>query len=571
MSVARISGAAAALFLFASAAAQAQPVLNASTLPNSRTADIGATTTFFAAMANSGDAAATGCSVALAFDADPALSLTYIPTDGAGGFTGPADTPVAIAAGATQQFFIGLAASSAFEGAVPLVYGCGADTAVSVSGLNDFFFIATDDPIPDIITIGATPSGDGILTANANGRAILAVAAINIGDGDPPPAKPEIGGVDALEADITVRPSYTNFTEGGQHPLMVCPTVLGTGACSSPFAAETTVVIGDSPVAFAVDLTQFPGYGVPFFPGEYRLHVQFFNSDGDLVGSTSVAPASASPGGLVDEPTGLWEVFVRDDSDSGSRFTRNGTVFFPPDGSMPMGGVNRQPLGPPGYTQPLTLDGTLDTAGAIPAYDGCAHFLDTGMFDEAYDGWTMVFEPSHFGRGVYDSAGGAGCAPGAKPEIRAPQIDPVSSSGRFFFAPVFIAEFDGDSAFEDLLDDLPMTVTNPSDPTETYGSVSLTRVGSTDEWSLSASYRTCTLSGVGTRYGGYDGLALKLSFSVSACGPSAPIMEGSGEGFVAFQTDDLGGGSTLFTGDAAIFTDGFESGDTSRWSLTTPP
>jgi hypothetical protein len=104
-----------ALSIFNAAYAQSV-LLNAAVLPNSRAVDIGTTATFFATMSNSGSGAASNCAITLGSTAPAGMTVGYQTTDATNTLTGTADTPVAIAAGASQSFLVSVSSSAAFTG-----------------------------------------------------------------------------------------------------------------------------------------------------------------------------------------------------------------------------------------------------------------------------------------------------------------------------------------------------------------------------------------------------------------------------------------------------------------------
>jgi hypothetical protein len=551
-----------AIFAASAGGALAAPVLNAATLPNSRAVAVNSPATIFASVINSGDATATNCRVALGFGADPALSVSYSPADGAGNINGPADTPVSINAAATQQFVVAVTASSAFTGSVPLTYVCDNGQAISATGLNDLSLHATLAAGPDVITIASTLSGDGIMNTNANGRAIISIAALNIGSGNPPPD----GGPEAPtanEATITVRPTYTNFTDGAQHTLTICQSN-ASAVCQTAFASSVQATIGDSPVFFNVALQQLVDIGVPFFPGEYRLRIEFTDSDGNLVGATSVAPRSGSPVVQEELPHGLWEMFVRDDSDPGGSFTRTGRLFFPPDGGQGMGAVARDPGSNP-YLQPILLSGDYDNAQFV----GCVQFLDTGRNDLAYPGLTMPYEPRHFMRGAYDSASGNACPPVAG-DIDQPTINPIASSGWFYLGYVDLADDGGPSEDPPTIN---WMISSPLDENESYGTATMVS-DMQGNYAVTGTYRGCTLVGSLSRYSTVSStfgsqLAFQANYTTTACPQGSPAWAtGDFTGF--FAIGDTPDGSNEVEALQVIFADGFESGDTSAWSATIP-
>src|SRR5581483_11033850 len=151
-----------ALTLFGSAGI-AKADLAASVLPASRSVQIGVSATAFATIINAGSATATACK--LTPTTPVAATFTYQTTDPATNHvTGTANTPVDIAAGAAQSFVFAITPIGPFIAAdVPIKAACANAVAPTVVGLNTLLFSASAAPVADIVALGATVSGDGIL------------------------------------------------------------------------------------------------------------------------------------------------------------------------------------------------------------------------------------------------------------------------------------------------------------------------------------------------------------------------------------------------------------------------
>ena len=572
------------------AAAAAQPVLNAATLPNSRTADVDEEVAIFASVINSGDVAATDCSVGLAFGADSALTVNYAAADGSGVINGAVNTPVTIAAGDTQQFVVGVSASSAFNGAVPLTYQCANGQAVSATGLNDLALIATDDPIADIITIGSTLGDDGIMDAGSLQRGVLAVSALNIGDGDPSPARPS--GLFANEASITVSGRIINFDTGGQFPIEVCVTD-GGGDCQAPLASSVTTPIGDAPATIRADIVRPDRrLGFPFFPGEYRVMIEFHDSDGNLVGATSAA-ASSDRSDAITDGFGAWDVFARDDSDPGSAFTRRGRIFMPADSEslygewIFFGYIIREPFSGP-EVQTFWVDGAfVDSSNPdFTRFEGCAHFFASGSSAAANPALVMTIQGERQLRAVWDTADAAHCALDSALAARGPDrpnIDVNFSSGVMYAA---YSDADANDAPSDasrpgrgglgqLLEGLLIGIFSPVDDVQEYGGLrmDLSEIGSMSDFDISGEYRGCNVTGDGN----WDSLSLgaRLNYGINIrlsyddCAPDAEADPGNYEGYLSVDGFTYSGADvTGAFGGVTIYSDGFESGDSGVWSTS---
>ena len=183
------------------------------------------------------------------------------------------NTPADIPAGGFQTYVISVTPSAAFGATeVQLSFG-GANTfpVPPLLGINTLLLSASTSPVPDIIALASTPTGDLITNVSGTTRTgIFAVATSNAGAG----------------GSITV----STDTEGAVLPLIVnlCQTDPTTAACLAPPAPSVTATMnaGATPT-FSFFVT---GTGsVPFDPATNRIFVRF--KDAGLVtrGSTSVA------------------------------------------------------------------------------------------------------------------------------------------------------------------------------------------------------------------------------------------------------------------------------------------
>jgi hypothetical protein len=251
--------------------ASASPLV-AAVLPSSRSVQTGATATAFATIINSGSSALTGCAIAPVSGTPTSfLYQTTIASNNA--LTGTANTPVSIPAHGSQSFFFAFTANAPF---VPtdtvLGFDCAnTDAAASVSGLNTILLSGSATPVPDIIALSATPSGDGTLhISGSSGSAALAVATADVGAGAPLTVEADTG---AATLPLT---------------LIVCPTNSATGQCTATPASEVSVTItaGATPT-FSIFATATGS--IPFAPQTNRIFVRFLDSSGAQRGSTSVA------------------------------------------------------------------------------------------------------------------------------------------------------------------------------------------------------------------------------------------------------------------------------------------
>ena len=252
-------------------AAGATPLV-ASVLPSSRSIRAGATATVFATMINGGSTAASGCAVAPVTTV-PA-GFTYQTTDPAtNALIGSPNTPVSIAAGGIQSFLIGFATNAAFPPTdVALGFDCTSTPAAqSSAGLNTLLLSASTTPVPDVVALVATPTGDGIVDLQgASGANAFAIATFNLGAGAAITAMADTGAA-VLPVSVSI-----------------CETNPSTGQCVSAIGStvSTTIAAGATPT-FTVFVT---GTGtVPFDPAASRVFVRFADAAGTIRGSTSVA------------------------------------------------------------------------------------------------------------------------------------------------------------------------------------------------------------------------------------------------------------------------------------------
>jgi N-acetylneuraminic acid mutarotase len=246
--------------------------LVAAVLPSSRSVPVGTLATAFATIINTGSSTAIGCGIA-PLTGIPA-TFSYQATDPATNqVTGTPNTPVEIPAGTAQSFVLALAAAAPISATdVELNFRCAnTEPAPIIPGLNTFLFSASTSPIPDMIALAATPTGDGIVNILApSGTGVFSVAAVNVGAG----------------GNLTV--SADTGDAGLPVDISICQTYLQSGACFSPPAASVTAtVLSNETPTFGVFVTA-PG-NVSFDPAVNRIFVRFKDSESITRGSTSVA------------------------------------------------------------------------------------------------------------------------------------------------------------------------------------------------------------------------------------------------------------------------------------------
>ena len=202
------------------------------------------------------------CSSDLYQTTDPATNLP----------TGTPNTPVPLgASGGTQSFLLSFTGTSAFNAlGLPIDFACdGAMPAAVMPGVDTIDLAMSATPVPDIVTLAATPSQDGILHITGSGA--FAVATSNAG----------------VDAQITA----TLDDNGAGLPIGtgICQTDPASGQCLAPLAASVTLAdfaAGATPT-FSVFVTA--NSAIPFDPAASRLFIRFVDASGGEHGAASVA------------------------------------------------------------------------------------------------------------------------------------------------------------------------------------------------------------------------------------------------------------------------------------------
>jgi hypothetical protein len=263
----------------------------AAVLPTARSGGLNQPLTAFATLINTGTQPAIGCVAAVqgffpfnvAFqETDPATNLPV----------GAPRTPVDIAPGASKTFVVSVGSQGSELGdpefGAPLAFQCANVFGAAQNLANTFAVTALGTfEAADMISIGATPSGDGILAVPSGTSGAFGVATVNIG----------------AAATVTARPVYVRpFGEDDpakQFTAFICETGAASN-CLTPLAASVQFTAApNAPHTFAV-VVQRPAVDPGFDPGRRRMFIKFeqlsppnfFGSNPIpiLVGSTSIAP-----------------------------------------------------------------------------------------------------------------------------------------------------------------------------------------------------------------------------------------------------------------------------------------
>ena len=244
--------------------------LVASVLPDSRSVQANATATAFATLINSGNTDATGCALALVNSV--AASFQYQTTNPAtNALTGTPNIPVTIPAGGSQSFSFALTTNAPFVPTDSVIgFDCtNTDAATSISGLDTLLVSASTTPVPDIVSVNATPSGDGVLDI-AGSSAAFAIATSNVGGGGAVMLAADTGGV-TLPLTLTV-----------------CQTNPANGQCLAA-PAPSLQVTADAAATGTFSIFATAGGSIPFVPQFNRIFVRFRDTAGEVRGLTSVA------------------------------------------------------------------------------------------------------------------------------------------------------------------------------------------------------------------------------------------------------------------------------------------
>ena len=259
------------------------PVLYAAILPGSRAVQLGTTATVFATLINSGPTDFADCFLStMPSVTAPGLSFAYQTTDPVTNTpTGTQNTPVPIPGnGGSQSFLLSFSSylSQPFtESGLQLSFGCSQGpnpTTISyaaiVPGVDTVDLSMSATPVPDIIALAATPTGNGVVEIPSGGSAAFAVASLNLGSTAPITVSVDTGGA-VLPVTATL-----------------CETDPATSQClATPTAALTLDFAADAAPTFSVFAQA--NSAMPFAPATSRLFVRFEDASGGTHGSTSVA------------------------------------------------------------------------------------------------------------------------------------------------------------------------------------------------------------------------------------------------------------------------------------------
>lgn len=245
--------------------------LYAAVLPASRSVQVGSPATAFATIINAGTSALNNCQFSPVSNVNGRFS--YQTTNSSNQLTGTPNTPVTIGANASQSFLLAFDTTAAFASTdVQFAYVCtNANSALPIVGVNTIKLVFDANPVPDLITIGVTQSGDGYArTGGPSGTGLFVISSINIGSAGVMTARARVTGTNTPVA------------------VSVCQTDPNTGVCMAPPTSSVTATINNNQITTWGAFAQASGTVEPD-PAQFRIFFEFIDAGGVVRGSTSTA------------------------------------------------------------------------------------------------------------------------------------------------------------------------------------------------------------------------------------------------------------------------------------------
>lgn len=246
--------------------------ISAATLPVSRSVQVGELATVFGTIINGGDVKGEDCEIALK-TLVPAKFDFQITNSSTNELVGSAGVPVDIPVGEARSYVLGVIPQAAFSPReLEFAFYCrNAEEAPILTSLSTVLMSATESPVPDVIALGSTLTGDQILwLPGSSGSGFFGVAGANVGAG----------------GEVTVSMDTGNSTL--PLDLSVCQQDPNTGECLTSPGSETSISLSaDETAAFAIFVTA--SGSIPFDPANHRIFVRIRDSDDVIRGATSVA------------------------------------------------------------------------------------------------------------------------------------------------------------------------------------------------------------------------------------------------------------------------------------------
>lgn len=247
------------------------PSLVSSVLPYARAVGVGKSATAFANIINIGTLPGKDCKLAL--PAEIPAEFNYQTTNVATNqIIGTPNTPIDIPAGGTQGFVFAIKPTQSFPAEeIALDYICANGPPAPIyDGVNTFILSAAVSPPPDMLAVGGTLSGDGVVRlGNKNGVSAFAASALNIGSSGVISVSVDDGGL-----DLPLKLAVCETNASGQ--FIQCST------------DQVSRSVNANGVVFHTVTVQAQGVDVPFLPQENRLFLRY-RYNGTTVGATTVA------------------------------------------------------------------------------------------------------------------------------------------------------------------------------------------------------------------------------------------------------------------------------------------
>ena len=280
----------------------------ASTLPAARSGHVGGPViSTFLSVVSRASTPAQSCSISA--PAGAPVTLSYRQVDAGNAAIGGENPVFDIPNGATLSFVMGMTpvtqTGPAGYSFAPVIT-CENASLDPIVGVNSVFLTIGAAPAPDLLSISATPSGDGVIRIPASGRVqFMTAAVVNIGVGD--------GSAGANEVTLTT----TVDTGSAVLPLSleICQ-INAASICITPRGPSVTSVMpANTPLFFAVFVRDTSGgAGIAFDPANARVHLRFADATGTTRSVTSAAvtaPAAADLPVASAVPSGRWSVLMR--------------------------------------------------------------------------------------------------------------------------------------------------------------------------------------------------------------------------------------------------------------------
>jgi len=494
--------------------AASDPAINASVLPSSRTTTVNTAITVFATIANSGGGTATSCSISVKPDQDnggpnpTGLSVSYRAYE-ADNVTPAAaqDTPVDIAAGANQAFVISVSGSNPFDQEIHFDFTCNAGDAIAPTflGVNTLLLLNATSAVPDIITIGTSPSADAVIRIPSLGAGeIMAVAALNI-------SSPTNG--------VIVVPDFGDY--GLALDAFICETNPANAICLAPYAKSVITNIDASPSTFNIFVNSTLGAGVPVYADIARQFIRFYEdtsmvptagkgvskpavappvNSGLVYGATSHAVTSPGPvaGGAINTPDGIWNAVFDSTTATGEIIRNQGAILISVEGewSAFIFGTEAGEVYQFGSIIPNETAIPDPTMGIdIRNFEENPDAMDGSMIENPYQG-SGIWQPNSFISGSVVFASPA--APASKGNISKPAITQQRSAN---FKATYSAVYDRTVTFAGLEGDYDVVEENDNGAVNDIGDVTFTNDGTFSGSVVPDRGINCTVSGSLTENG----------------------------------------------------------------------